>query len=122
MLDWALNIGGIATALCVLVFPLWALGIPGIPDPKNDYVRGWKMGLAAIILYPIAYTGCLAAYYIGRIRLDPVAWSDWEHKCRTLILLAVAALVLRVAHGIYLVARNDKKQKAAEKDEKTPGE
>ena len=52
-----LNVGvpvitGAFAALCVLVLPFWIIGIPGV---RNDFARGWEMGLDVIIWYPISW-------------------------------------------------------------------
>jgi hypothetical protein len=119
ILNWAMQIGGVVAALCVLAFPMWALGIPGINDDKNDYVRGWKMGLVAIVLYPIAYLVFLATHYIVKSRTEVALQPQWAHKSNIVFLCLLLAFNARLIHSFYLVARNEKKHRDKEKAQQT---
>jgi len=48
---------GAAAVLCILVLPLWILGVPGI---ENEYARGWEIGLWVIVFYPVLWLATLA--------------------------------------------------------------
>jgi hypothetical protein len=52
---------GLLAALCVLAFPLWILGAPGV---ENEYARGWLMGLQVLIAYPLCWIATLTVWFI----------------------------------------------------------
>lgn len=77
----------ILAVLCLVALPLWILGIPGV---ENDYARGWKLGLGALVALPLVHQllGLLESLARhGRLALQH-RWITW---LRLVALLAFAA-------------------------------
>lgn len=85
--------------LCVLVFPLWAIGVPGVADPENPYRRGWTIGLMVISLYPISivllYGSNLLVWILSLY--NQVSTTNLMRCQQTSTILAIAILVFAVA-------------------------
>lgn len=91
---------GVTAALCVLVLPMWALGVPGVDG--NNYARGWKMGLAAILIYPVAWVGALVLYFLARRFLAQNENIPTIHA--TFCALAFVALVARLVQAFRIMS------------------
>jgi hypothetical protein len=77
-------INTISTALavlCLIALGPWLLGIPGV---ENDYARGWKLGLAALVGFPLVHR---LLSLLGRLGLQ----ANWVIRLRLLAQLAFVA-------------------------------
>jgi hypothetical protein len=48
--------------LCLVVFPIWILGIPGVSG--STYAMGWERGLKVIFYYPPALVILFGAHFL----------------------------------------------------------
>ena len=95
----ALSISGVIAGLCVLALPLWLMGVPGV---DNSYAKGWKIGLFAILIYPIAWFCVFAFCRTMRKQMGAGRLSDlnlWI-GAGALVLLAVASIVVCYAFKV----------------------
>ena len=95
------TITGWFAALCVGIFPLWIMGVPGV---KNDYALGWEMGLQVLWMFPLAW---VMAY--GLFRLLKKTLHARRHKTVDLgiaICLSVflGLAILRLSQALNLIA------------------
>ncbi len=58
---WIHKVTGVLAALFALIFPFWILGVPGV---ENTYAQGWRMGLDAIMYYPIAWVAVFGVSWL----------------------------------------------------------
>src|SRR5262245_46090534 len=89
----ALSLTGIAAGLSAVALPFWLMGVPGV---KNSYAKGWKLGLYAVLLYPIA-SCCLFGFWRSARKhaaADQLAALSLWTGASSLILAAVAAVVV----------------------------
>lgn len=83
-------ITGLAAVLCVVAFPIWILGVPGV---QNKYAKGWGMGFEVIVAYPIAWLVNFVVFY----RFDAAKRVQYESISSIvsicLLLVAVARMI-----------------------------
>jgi hypothetical protein len=92
----ALSISGVPAGLCLLALPLWLMGVPGV---DNAYAKGWKIGLFAVLLYPIAWLCVFAFWLIVRKQISA------EHLSVLNLSVGAGSLaVLAVASGVVFYA------------------
>src|SRR5262245_3924795 len=95
----ALSVTGIAAGLSTVALPFWLMGVPGV---KNSYARGWKLGLYAVLLYPIAWCCLFLFWRTARKQAAAeqlAALSLWT-GAGSLVLAAVAAVVVFCAFKV----------------------
>lgn len=84
-------LSGVVAGLCVLVLPMWALGVPGV---ENNYAKGWRMGLNVLLIVPLAWFCDYVPYFLLRNRVGEETRLRWQFvsaAIAVLILLAAAA-------------------------------
>lgn len=92
-----LVVTGILAGVSVLAVPLWLLGVPGT---DNSYAKGWRLGLYAVLLYPIAWGGLFALWRMIRQQAEgESSWYLWI-SIGELVALAAAIGVLLSAFKI----------------------
>lgn len=81
----------IIAGLCVLVLPMWALGVPGV---ENQYAKSWKMGLGVLLLYPAAWMLNYLPYFVMQSRVSEPNRVRWQFisACFALVVLLVAVV------------------------------
>ena len=102
-------ISGLVAALCVIVFPLWVLGVPGDPGPPgraSNYVRGWTMGLHVLWIYPLAWALNFASYFVLRGAVSPDAAQRWQNISENIGVLALAAAIIRMLWAIQILRKS----------------
>lgn len=80
------TVSTILAVLCLAAAMPWLLGIPGV---ENDYARGWKLGLGALVGFPLVHrllSHVESLAQTGRLRLQP----HWIARLRLAALLAFA--------------------------------
>lgn len=85
-------------ALCLIAAMPWLLGIPGV---ENDYARGWKLGLGALIGFPLVHRLLSLVEGLaqtGRLRLQ-------SHRIARLQLAALLAFAIAQAWAWSLILR-----------------
>jgi len=92
----SLSIGGVLAGLCLLALPLWLMGVPGV---DNSYAKGWKIGLFAILIYPLAWLGVFAFWQTARKHMGAERLSDLN-----LWIGASSLVILAVASGVVFYA------------------
>lgn len=86
---------GVIAGVCVLLVPLWILGVPGV---QNEYARGWNMGLRVIFLYPLSisfiYGSNLVIWILSqKEQLSTSSLIRWQ---QTSTVVAIAMLILAI--------------------------
>src|SRR5262245_33815298 len=86
----SLCVSGLLAGLCVVALPFWLMGVPGV---DNSYAKGWKIGLFALLLYPIGWLCIFACWLTTKNHVRSEHLSLWNLSIGTgsLVLLAVAA-------------------------------
>src|SRR5262245_60450974 len=95
----AFCVTGLIAALSVLALPLWLMGVPGV---ENSYAKGWKIGLWALLIYPVLWFSVLAFWRAAKKRTEPEHLSvlNLRISIGTLLILAVATAVMFYAFKI----------------------
>jgi hypothetical protein len=86
-------------ALSVLALPLWLMGVPGV---HNSYAKGWKIGLFAVILYPIGWLCVFTFWRVARKQTTAehlLALNKWI-GAGSIVMLAVATGVIFYAFKV----------------------
>src|SRR5262245_51783724 len=95
----ALSMSGVLAAFCLLALPLWLMGVPGI---ENAYAKGWKIGLCAVLLYPIAWLGVFVLWLGARKQMSVEHLSVLHLSVGTgsLVMVVVASGVVWYAFKV----------------------
>ena len=90
----AIIASGVAAGLSVICLPFWLMGVPGV---ENSYARGWKLGLNAIIAYPVVWLCLFGFWRVERKQINVeqlAALSFWVGAGSLLLLIAAIAVIL----------------------------
>ena len=95
----ALSVSGVLAGLSLLALPMWLLGVPGV---DNSYAKGWKIGLFAVLLYPIAWLIIFTFWRTARKHMaaEHLPALNLSIGAGSLIVLAVAASVIFYSYKI----------------------
>lgn len=91
---------GIVAGLCILIFPVWILGIPGI---DNEYARGWNMGLNVILLYPVACALNYIPYLFVRGRLSRLSLLRWQQVVTAIAIALFLLAAVRMSQALKII-------------------
>lgn len=91
----------VIASLCVLILPLWILGVPGI---ENDYARGWGMGLNAILLYLLSYLLNYALYFF-LTRMSSIGQLRYQQINRFVAIALLIVFTLRMIQAFRIIIR-----------------
>jgi hypothetical protein len=95
----ALSLSGLLATLCLLALPFWLMGVPGV---ENADAKGWKIGLYAVLLYPIAWL-CVLVFWLGaskQMRPEHLSMLHLSVGAGVLVLLGVASGVVLYAFKV----------------------
>ena len=89
----ALILSGVAAALSAIAVPFWLMGVPGV---ENSYAKGWKIGLYAVIVYPILWCCVLGFWRSAKKQGGVEQLSDlnmWTGISSLALFIAAAAVL-----------------------------
>ena len=91
---------GVVAGLCILIFPLWILGVPGV---DNEYARGWNMGLNVILLYPVACALNYVPYLFVRARLSRLSLLRWQQIMTAIAIALFVLAAIRMSQAFKII-------------------
>lgn len=93
-------ISGVAAACCLLLLPLWILGVPGVDNP---YAKGWNIGLSVLWIYPLSWLLNYVVYFAAQKRLGTASDSRWQTVTGCIALTLLSISVVRLIQSFKLM-------------------
>ncbi len=93
-------ISGVAAGCCLLLLPLWILGVPGV---DNEYARGWNIGLSVLWIYPLSWLLNYMVYFAAQNRLGIAGDSRWQTVTGCIALTLLSISVVRLIQSFKLM-------------------
>lgn len=94
------GLSGMVASLCILIFPIWILGVPGI---DNEYARGWEMGLNVILLYPFSCALNYIPYLLVQGRLSDLSQLRWQQITTGVAIALFTLAALRMFQAFRII-------------------
>ncbi len=84
---------------CVLMFPIWLLGIPGV---DNEYAKAWENGLILLVLLPLVSLPTLLLCLIPQL-IKPIPEGVRRFLHRSGAILLLLAILIFIVGMVWVV-------------------